>query len=123
MLCRCWPTLLSIRLARNQIFNIGAETPYTVNELAKHVAKAMGVSPNVKYLDARNELKHAFSNHKRVEGVFGYKPKFTLEAGLAKWPIGPGGSGPGKANFLARSRLPKTCRSVGNNHYRGHGRR
>jgi UDP-glucose 4-epimerase len=71
------------RLARNQVFNIGAETPYTVNELAKHVARAMGVSPSVKHLEARNELKHAFSSHKRVEDVFGYKPEFTLEAGLA----------------------------------------
>ncbi len=71
------------RLARNQIFNLGAETPYTVNELAKQVAKAMGVPPKVKYLDARSELKHAFSSHKRVEEVFGHKPNFTLEAGLA----------------------------------------
>jgi UDP-glucose 4-epimerase len=71
------------RLARNQIFNLGAETPYTVNELAKLVAKAMGVRPKVNYLDARSELKHAFSSHKRVEEVFGYKPNITLEAGLA----------------------------------------
>jgi UDP-glucose 4-epimerase len=74
--------------ARNQVFNIGADTPYTINELAKKVANAMGVSPNVKYLDARNEVKHAFSAHRRVEAVFGYKSKFSLEAGLermARW--------------------------------------
>ena len=74
--------------ARNQVFNIGADTPYTVNELAKKVAKAMGVTPNVKYLEARNEVKHAFSNHRRLEEVFEYKSKVSLEAGverMARW--------------------------------------
>ena len=72
------------RLARNRVFNIGADTPYTVNELAKQVAKAMGVSPKLRYLEARNEIKHAFSSHQRLQEVFGYTPKFTLEAGLTK---------------------------------------
>jgi UDP-glucose 4-epimerase len=75
-------------LARNQVFNVGADTPYTVNELAHQVAKAMGVTPNVKYLDARNEVKHAFSNHSKLEEVFEYKPRFSLEAGverMARW--------------------------------------
>jgi UDP-glucose 4-epimerase len=72
------------RLARNQVFNIGADTPYTVNELANQVAKAMGVPPDVKYLEARNEVKHAFSNHRRLEEVFGYKAKFSLEAGVER---------------------------------------
>jgi UDP-glucose 4-epimerase len=31
--------------AYNQVFNVGAETPYTVNELAETVARAMGVEP------------------------------------------------------------------------------
>lgn len=75
-------------LARNQVFNIGADTPYTVNELAKQVAKAMGVSPEVKYLEARNEVKHAFSSHERLEEVFGYRANFSLERGvetMAQW--------------------------------------
>jgi UDP-glucose 4-epimerase len=72
------------RLARNRVFNIGADTPYTVNELAKQVAKAMGVSPEVTYLEPRNETKHAFSGHKRLQEVFGYSLKFTLEAGLTR---------------------------------------
>jgi UDP-glucose 4-epimerase len=73
--------------ARNQVFNIGADTPYTVNELAKQVAKAMGVLPNVKYLEARNEVKHAFSTHNRLEEVFGYKAKFSLEHGVERMAL------------------------------------
>ena len=69
--------------ARNEIFNIGADAPYTVNELAIQVAKAMGVAPKVTHLAARNEVKHAFSSHKRLEAVFGDAAKFALETGLA----------------------------------------
>jgi UDP-glucose 4-epimerase len=71
-------------LARGQVFNIGADTPYTVNELAKQVAKAMGACPKVKHLEARNEVKHAFSTHRRLEQAFACKPKFSLETGLAR---------------------------------------
>ena len=95
------------RLARNQVFNIGAETPYTVNELAEHVARAMGVSPNVKHLEARNELKHAFSSHKRVEDVFGYKPEFTLEAGLANMANWARRAGSRESRFFGEIEIAK----------------
>src|SRR5687768_4913325 len=52
-------------LARNRVFNIGADTPYTVNELARQTAKAMGAPDTVKYLDARNEVKHVVGDHSR----------------------------------------------------------
>ena len=70
--------------AGNQVFNIGADIPYTVNELANEVAKAMGVSPNVKYVEARNEVKHAFSSHKKVQEVFGSAAKVSLEEGIER---------------------------------------
>jgi UDP-glucose 4-epimerase len=70
--------------AQNQIFNIGADIPYTVNELAKQVAKVMGVVPNIRYLEPRNEVKHAFSSHRRMEEAFRYKAKYSLEAGLSR---------------------------------------
>ena len=80
--------------ARNRVFNIGADIPYTVNQLAKAVAKAMGVSPTMAYVEARKEVKHAFSNHDRVREAFGYQARFPLEAGLQRmarwaWEVGP----------------------------------
>ena len=80
--------------ARNQVFNVGADTPYTVNQLALKVAEAMGVPANIKYLEARNEAKHAFSSHARVQDVFGPRATVPLEAGLnamARWAqsVGP----------------------------------
>ena len=70
--------------ARNQVFNVGADTPYTVNELAEKVAATMGVPLNIMYLDARNEVKHAFSSHDRLRDVFAYTATVSLEEGLAR---------------------------------------
>ncbi|HUY12653.1 MAG TPA: NAD-dependent epimerase/dehydratase family protein [Terriglobia bacterium] len=74
--------------ARNQVFNVGADIPYTVNELARVVAKAMERECRVEHLDPRNEVKVAFSDHSKAEGVFGRRRKASLEEGvraMADW--------------------------------------
>jgi UDP-glucose 4-epimerase len=79
---------VDIPAARNQIFNVGAETPYTVNELAKIVAEELGKPCKINYLDARNEVKIAFSDHSKVERVFGKHEKKGLREGvktMAAW--------------------------------------
>jgi len=68
--------------ARNELFNVGADVPYTVNELAQVVADAMGKKCQVTHLDPRNEVKIAFSDHSRAEKVFGQRSKTSLEAGI-----------------------------------------
>lgn len=68
--------------ARNQIFNVGADTPYTVNYLAELVARTMGYECRITHLPARNEVKVAFSDHSKAERVFGTSQKKTLESGL-----------------------------------------
>jgi UDP-glucose 4-epimerase len=70
--------------ARNQIFNVGADVPFTVNRLAQVVASAMGKPLNVKHLDARNEVRIAFSDHSKAERVFGKRPKVALEDGIGR---------------------------------------
>jgi UDP-glucose 4-epimerase len=70
--------------AYNQIFNIGADQPYTVNELAEAVACAMGVEANIAHMPARNEVMSAYSCHEKVQRVFGERPSHTLEAGLRR---------------------------------------
>ena len=70
--------------AYNQIFNIGADQPYSVNELAEKVARAMGVEPNILHLPARSEVLHAYSSHEKVERVFGRRKLHSLEEGLAQ---------------------------------------
>ena len=69
----------------NQVFNVGADTPHRVNELAVAVAAAMGVTPRVVHLDARNEVEHAFSDHAKTRAAFGDLMKgVTLAQGLAR---------------------------------------
>ena len=79
--------------ALNQVFNVGADVPYTVNRLAEVVCQAMGVKPEVAHLEARNEVKHAFSSHDKLHQVFGFQPRFSLEEGverMARWAKGMG---------------------------------
>ena len=67
---------------------MGADLPYTVNELAAIVAGAMGKECRIKYLDPRNEVKVAFSDHHKAERVFGTKKKVSLRDGIqamAEW--------------------------------------
>jgi len=74
--------------ARNQVFNVGADVPYTVNELAAVVANAMGLPCSVVHLGARNEVKIAFSDHSKAELAFGKREKKSLRDGIlamAEW--------------------------------------
>ncbi len=74
---------LDIPEARNQVFNLGADQPYTVCELAERVARAMGVEPKIRFLPARNEVRHAYSSHDKLRRVFGQRPTHSLDEGLA----------------------------------------
>ena len=56
----------------NQVYNIGADRPWTVNELATTVCAAMGApASEIRHLDARNEVVTAYSSHEKVKRVFG----------------------------------------------------
>lgn len=57
--------------AYNQIFNIGADKPYTVKELATIVCDEFDVPEALKFLEARNEVEHAYSSHEKVHSMFG----------------------------------------------------
>lgn len=69
----------------NQVFNVGADQAYSVAELARVVARAMGAKAAVKHLDARNEVVHAFSAHEKVRKYFGDLIRnVSLEDGVAR---------------------------------------
>jgi UDP-glucose 4-epimerase len=55
----------------NQTYNVGADRPYAVLELAQVVARAMGVPAKIVHLDPRHEVVHAFSSHEKVQRHFG----------------------------------------------------
>ena len=70
--------------AINKVFNIGGETPYSVSELAQTVMEILGVKGEIKHVEARNEVIHAFSDHSRAESVFGKRKLHSLPDGLRK---------------------------------------
>jgi UDP-glucose 4-epimerase len=85
------PTIASsvdVPAARNQVFNLGADGPYTINELARIVMEEMGSKCEIIHLDPRNEVKIAFSDHSKAHQVFGKQSQTTLQMGIramAKW--------------------------------------
>jgi UDP-glucose 4-epimerase len=68
----------------NEVFNIGADTPYTILELAQEVARAFGVEPRVVHMPARNEVVHAFSSHEKVRAAFDPPPPLDLREGIGR---------------------------------------
>ncbi len=70
--------------AYNQIYNIGADQPYSVNELASAVARAMQVEPDIVHLQPRNEVMMAYSSHEKIRNEFGDRQLCSLEEGLEK---------------------------------------
>ena len=102
--------------ARNRVFNVGADTPYTVNHLATAVAEAMGVPPRTQYLPARREVAHAYCDHGACRQVFGAAPATPLEEGLARmarWAraVGPRASKRFEGIEIARN-LPASWRDA-----------
>lgn len=67
----------------NQVFNVGAEIPYSINTLAHTVAHALGVTPQIQYLEARKEVVQAFSDHTKARRYFNDLTRnVSLEQGI-----------------------------------------
>ncbi|HXA01462.1 MAG TPA: NAD-dependent epimerase/dehydratase family protein [Cytophagaceae bacterium] len=74
---------VNVKDAYNEVFNIGADKDYTVNELATSVMKAMNISGELRHLPSRNEVMHAYSDHSKMRKFFGVNQNnVTLEEGL-----------------------------------------
>jgi len=80
----------TVEPAHNQVFNIGADTPHTVLELAQIVASAFGVEPKVEHLAARQEVVHAFSDHSKLSRYFAQNRSCSArDRGPADGRLGP----------------------------------
>jgi len=82
-----------IEAAYNEIINIGADTPYSVNSLAKAVCKSFDVKPQIKYLPARTEVMHAYANHDKAKRLLGMSNSISLEEGVARMAVWARGVG------------------------------
>ena len=103
---------VNVPKAYNEVFNIGADKEYTVNELAKVVMEAMGMEGELRYLPARNEVVNAYSDHSKAKNIFNISENsFTsLEIGIkkmAEWAKKTGARASGKfSNIEIKEKLP-----------------
>ena len=89
--------------AINEVFNIGADTPYTVLQLADEIARALGVECEVNLLPIRNEVLHAFSDHSKLRKVFTANRPMELRQGIcqmAEWVKSRGPASPVKFSSI-----------------------
>jgi UDP-glucose 4-epimerase len=71
--------------ARGETFNVGADRPWSVNELADLVRQEMCVPEHpIVHHDARNEVLHAFSDHSKLDRVFGERDQTDLSDGVRR---------------------------------------
>ena len=77
---------VNIPAAINQIFNIGADSEYSINQLAETVMEVMGMKGTINYFPARKEVVHAYSDHTKAKKCFNISDeKFTsLYDGIRK---------------------------------------
>ena len=77
---------VNIKDAYNEIFNIGGDIDYSVNDLAQTTMEVMNLSQEINYQPARNEVLHAYSDHTKAKKVFSLNDSsFTeLKSGLKK---------------------------------------
>jgi UDP-glucose 4-epimerase len=74
----------------NQIFNLGADTYYSVKELATETVKAMTGREDypIRNVESRKEVIHAYSDHEKCRVFFPEMSSTTLATGLkdmAEW--------------------------------------
>ena len=96
--------------AYGEVFNIGAERPYSILTLAKVVAKVMEVEPDIMYLEPRNEVKNAYCDHAKLKRVFGEIKSTSLEEGLVRMAEWARKIGPKESKFMdieIKQNLPK----------------
>lgn len=72
------------REAYGEIFNVGGDTPYSVNELAETVCEVMNSKTDIIHRAARNEVMHAYSSHKKIHQYFDLPEPVELKEGLTK---------------------------------------
>ncbi|MFH0928960.1 MAG: NAD-dependent epimerase/dehydratase family protein [Candidatus Aenigmatarchaeota archaeon] len=73
-----------IRQAENEIVNVGAAEPYSINKLSRVVLKAMNSDLKPLHAPPRYEVKHAFCTIDKSVRVLGYKTTVNLDEGVTK---------------------------------------
>lgn len=78
---------VNIEASKNEIFNVGADKEYSVNELTKAVSDAMESKLEIKHVEARNEVVHAWADHSKFNTVLKPTKDTSLAEGIKKMAV------------------------------------
>lgn len=83
----------------NEIYNVGADQDYSVNELAEEVQRAFGRKAEINYLPSRNEVYIIYAKHNKAAAAFPEAPQVGFREGIermARWAMRRGPMEPQK---------------------------
>jgi UDP-glucose 4-epimerase len=102
--------------ARNRTFNIGADTPFTINQLVDIIMDKMGIKGKVNYLPARKEVLHAYADHSLLRTIFGNFKATALDEGIGRMAAWAKMAGSRESSIFANvevvKNMPATWRSI-----------
>lgn len=91
---------------RNDVFNIGGDTPTSINRLAHMIAVCMGVNPEIQRLAPRKEVRVAVSDHGKL-GSFVAKSGTPLRDGISVMAEWVKKQGPREVQTFSNIEIPK----------------
>jgi UDP-glucose 4-epimerase len=89
-----------------ETFNIGADHPYSVREIAEEIGAYFGKTPQLRFLDARNEVQHAYSEHAKIRRFFNLE-ETSLKDGLRRMAQWAGEHGPRRSGEFANIEITR----------------
>lgn len=102
--------------ATNQIINIGADNPYTINQLVEIIQNKFGFKSEVTYLPARQEVYKAFSDHSKAKKIFDIKSFTDISFGIERMIESAQKIGPIKSkkfkNIEIMENLPSSWKNI-----------
>lgn len=88
----------TLRSANGEIFNLGSDTPFTINDLVKTLSEVSGKKIEIERIKSRpQEVKFAYCKHDKAKRILKFSDKTKLSQGLSemwKWALGRGSQTP-----------------------------
>lgn len=78
----------------NDVFNLGSDTPCTINALAREVAAAFGQEPRLLHLPERKEVQDVYASHEKILKRLGFSARTGLKDGLSRMAAWARATGP-----------------------------
>ena len=72
--------------ANGEVFNVGSGCSYSIREIAEKVGKVLGkshIEPEITGKYRVGDIRHCYADISKAQNVLGYRPKVTIEDGLA----------------------------------------